>query len=116
MDEPWARVGLRIGCDLMSADEISVLLGLANLSQSEDRWIADLPIGSKTPLAEQMVFLHDFIGEHLAAFRQLRATDICICIGWTPHSPQDGILIHATLISMLAELNAYVLLDTYLDY
>ncbi|WP_317493742.1 hypothetical protein [Haloechinothrix sp. LS1_15] len=36
-------------------------------------------------------------------------------VGWALRAPQDGICIDPALVARLAQLGAYILLDTYTD-
>jgi hypothetical protein len=113
--EAWARVTLRVRGQRPTVREIEGLLGAASESRSEDLWALNLAEDSAVELDEQLRIAKRYLRDKAQILEGLTDTDISLCIGWTPRSPQDGIIMDAELIALLAAIRCDVLLDTYLD-
>lgn len=117
-DETWARVSLRIfPSQRVSVTELGRLIGVESISQSEDRWAAELVDDSAIPLNDQILIAKDFLRGRAMMLEGLTAegSQINLSIGWTPRCPQDGVILDTELIALLSKIGCYVLLDTYLD-
>jgi hypothetical protein len=114
-DEPWAAATLRIVSDQLPATEVAARLGRASTARDDRVWAADLAASSDVPPADQLAAAADFLRTHQAALRALAPADISLRLSWTPRRPQDGLALTPDLIALLAAVDAYLLLDTYLD-
>jgi hypothetical protein len=72
-------------------------------------------VTSALELDEQLRIAKGYLRDKANVLAGLPDSDINLSIGWTPRSPQDGIIIDAELMALLAALRCPVLLDTYLD-
>jgi len=114
-DQSWARVTLRVQSRRLTVREIEQLLGGPSSSRSEDLWSIELTEDSAMELDEQLRIVKDYLRGKAKALAGVGDSDISLCIGWTPRSPQDGIIMDAELIALLSAVRCHVLLDTYLD-
>jgi hypothetical protein len=115
-EEPWAVVSLRITSTTLTAQQIEGLLGTASSGRpGADAWSADLTADRELRLDDQLRLAKDWLRERSAALQAMSGADIGLLIGWTPRTPQDGIVVDRELIALLHSVGGYVLLDTYLD-
>lgn len=113
--ETWARVSLRITGQRLTAREIEQHMGRMSSSRSSDVWAIDLAEGNTIGLDEQLQIAKDYLRGEVKILEKLTDCEINLSIGWTPQSPQDGIILDAEMIALLSSVRCYVLLDTYLD-
>jgi hypothetical protein len=114
-DDTWARVSLRIRSPRLTPHEIGQLMGEPNVNQSGDLWATDLTRDSGVALDEQLRAAKEYLRDREAVLEAIPEADIGLLIGWTPRSPQDGIILDTELIGLLSTVRCHVLLDTYLD-
>jgi hypothetical protein len=104
-NETWARVSLRISSERLTAVEIGQLIAIASTARSGTGWAMDLTTDSGIDLTEQLAIVKDLIREKITILEQIAQDgDINLSIGWTPRSPQDGILLDSELIELLARV------------
>jgi hypothetical protein len=113
--EAWARVSLRISSPHLGVDQIGVLMAGESSAKPGHSWTTDLTVDSSTSLNEQLEMAREYIKSKTTALEQLVDQDACLSIGWTPRTPQDGIILDRELLSLLAKFRIYVLLDTYVE-
>lgn len=75
----------------------------------------DLVDDSAISLDEQLQLTKAFLTEKMEGLRGLTDSQVALLIGWTPHSPQDGIAFDPDLTGVLVKARCHVRLDTYLD-
>jgi len=114
-DETWAQVSLRIESPRLTVAEIERLLGTPSASKAADLWAAELTADSATGLDEQLRDVKTYLRDKAPVLAAMTGAKIGLSIGWTPRSPQDGIVLDDELIALLAATRCHVLLDTYLD-
>jgi hypothetical protein len=116
---PWARVSLRISCDVMTAQEVSTLvessLPIPETSGATP-WFTELGSDPAVPLDAQLGEAKELLMRSRDLLERIGRTErIDLVIGWTPRVPQDGLLIDSELLRLLAELDVQIFLDTYAD-
>jgi hypothetical protein len=114
-DESWARVSLRIATQNLATPVVEKLMGRKSSAKPDQYWAMDVTADSKISLDGQLNLAKDFLREKAEVLESLSDSEINLSIGWTPRSPQDGIVFDVDLIALLSRLRCYVLLDTYLD-
>ena len=113
--ETWARVSLRIVSQSLTTQEIEQIMGRASSARSGNLWTVDLTADSAIPLNEQLQIVKDYLRGKVKVLEEMADSEVNLSIGWTPHSPQDGIIMDVDMVALLSRIRCYVLLDTYLD-
>ena len=114
-EEMWARVSLRITSQRLTALEIGQLMGRMSSSRSSNVWAVDLIEDSSIELNDQLQIAKDYLLGKLEVLEGIRDCKINLSVGWTPRSPQDGIVLDVEMVALLSRIRCYILLDTYLD-
>jgi hypothetical protein len=111
----WARVGVRVVGERLRAADIAARLERENESGTDALWTVDVG-AAPDPLMDQLDQAKAFLWTHQAELVALsRECEVKLLVSWSPRSPQDGIGLDPELIALLASVNGYLLLDTYLD-
>lgn len=113
--ETWARVSLRIVSQSLTAQEIEQLMGETSSARPGNLWAADLTADSSVALDEQLQIAKDYLRSKVKVLEAMTDSEVNLSIGWTPRSPQDGIVLDVDMIALLSRIRCYVLFDTYLD-
>ncbi len=86
-----------------------------NSAKPGNPWASNLTTDSAASLNDQLEMAKEYIKSKELALERLVDHDASLSIGWTPRSPQDGIILDHELISLLAKSRIYLLLDTYVE-
>lgn len=113
--ETWARVSLRIVSQSLTTQEIEQLMGGTSSARPDNLWAVDLTVDSAVALNEQLQIAKDYLRSKVKVLEETTDSEVNLSIGWTPRSPQDGIVMDVEMIALLSRIRCYVLLDTYLD-
>ncbi|GAA3203960.1 hypothetical protein GCM10010532_024960 [Dactylosporangium siamense] len=113
--ETWARVSLRIVSPSLTIQEIDQLLSRTSSARQGNLWAVDLTADSAVALNEQLQIAKDYLQSKAGVLEEMTDSEVNLSIGWTPRSPQDGIVMDAEMIALMSRIRCYVLLDTYLD-
>ena len=113
--ETWARVSLRIASRRLTTREIEQLMGRVTASGPSNLWAVDLTEDSAIGLDEQLRTAKNYLRGKVDVLADMTDCEINLSIGWTPRSPQDGIVLDREMLALLSSIRCYVLLDTYLD-
>lgn len=113
--ETWARVSLRIVSQSLTTQEIEQLMGGTSSARPGNLWAVDLTADSAVSLNEQLQIAKDYLQSKVKVLEEMTDSEVNLSVGWTPRSPQDGIVMDVEMIALLSRIRCYVLLDTYLD-
>ena len=113
--DTWARVSLRITSQRLEIREIEKLMGTMSSSRSGNVWAIDLTTDSTIGLNEQLQVAKGYLSSKVKVLGGMTDCEVNLSIGWTPRSPQDGIVLDAGMMELLSSIRCYVLLDTYID-
>ncbi|WP_091088048.1 hypothetical protein [Nonomuraea wenchangensis] len=83
----------------------------------QDGWHVDYEMESDRPLSVQLEAIESFLvnAQDLLLVDGATPPEVSLHLSWTPREPQDGIILTQSLIRVMARLNIFVTLDTYID-
>lgn len=113
-DQDWSAVSLRVDVNaLVAKSDIETILGPSQ-RQIDNHWTRGFG-HSDDSLEHRLEELTSFLAAHRSELRQLATrTGFALRISFTPHEPQDHVNFSPGLIGALAEVGAYVFIDTYI--
>ena len=113
--EPWSAATLRVWPGELTVAEIHAEMQIDDAEQGGRNWRVRL--GPKDMhLHDRLQTVEAFLTEKREVLARLAvACRIDLFVSWTPKAGQDGILISAGLIKLLAEFAGDILMDTHTD-
>jgi hypothetical protein len=99
----------------LTTQEIEQLMGRESSAKAGKSWAIDLIEDSTIALNEQLQAAKGYLRDKIEILEGLTDCEVNLSIGWTPRSPQDGVIFDGEMIALLARIRCYILLDTYSD-
>lgn len=115
MSDEWSIVTFRIVSGVVVLEELERALGAKTRAKRNAIWTTRFG-GDESTLREQLSSAAQFLMTHVDYLASLRPeAEMNLHVGWTPRSPQDGVVFDEKLVKLLGSIGAYILLDTYLE-
>ncbi|WP_433270938.1 hypothetical protein ACQPZF_11160 [Actinosynnema sp. CS-041913] len=115
-DAPWSRAALRVWADGSSVGEIARRIGIPSADDSTKFWYVEPGGDGPRHLDDRLKLVKGFMAGNREVLKSLAATaPIDLMVSWSPKDGQDGLVLEAELVALLAECGAYVAMDTYVE-
>jgi hypothetical protein len=119
INDGWAKAAIRlIGAKLDATAVPPGLAPVAAFGTAQNVIVFPVADDAELPLQELLGRLELFVGEHSEDLRLLRRNDharLEVFLGWSPAGPQDSVTLAPSLLSLLAEQEFGIVIDTYSD-
>ncbi len=119
INDGWAKASIRlVGPSLSEGAIPPELAALAVVGPRTDVLAFLIADDTDSPLQQLLVQVQSFVNEHQQDFKTVRLNTgarLELFLGWSPSSPQDSLTFEPSLLALLAEYDAGIVIDTYSD-
>ena len=117
INDGWAKASFRFVGPVLSPGLLGPALAVHAVPGPRGDVIT-FPVADDVQLDLQQLLggVERFAGEHrddLSDFRRCTGAELQVFLGWSPVAPQESVSLAASLLKLLAELGAEIVIDTY---